>query len=292
MKFGRIKEWRQQYPICLMCRVLDVSESGYYAWLNRPVSLRKQANERLELEIQAAHQRTRGTYGPERLQRDLADNGTHLGIDRIKRIRRKLGLHCLQKRKFKATTDSRHSLPVAPNLLKRNFKVSEPNKAWVSDITYIPTNEGWLYLAGIKDLFSGELVGYALHERMTKNLVMQAVFRAVSGRKIDKGLILHSDRGSQYCAHEYQALLTQFGMQASMSRKGDCWDNAPMESFWGSLKNELVHHRQYRTRADAKREISEYIEIFYNRQRKQARLGYLSPVAFTQQFYIQKLNAA
>ena len=292
MKYGRIKGWREQYPVSVLCRVLEVSESGYYAWLNRPVSPRKQVNSRLEAEIQAAHQRTRGTYGPERLQRDLADNGTHIGIDRIKRIRRKLGLRCIQKRKFKATTDSRHSLPVAPNLLARNFNVSEPNKAWVSDITYISTDEGWLYLAGIKDLFSGELVGYALHERMTKNLVMQAVFRAVSGRKINRGLILHSDRGSQYCAHEYQALLAQFGMQASMSRKADCWDNAPMESFWGSLKNELVHHRHYRTRAEAKQEISEYIEIFYNRQRKQARLGYLSPAAFARQFYTQKLKAA
>lgn len=292
MKYGRIKRWREQYPVSVLSQVLEVSESGYYAWLNRPVSPRKQTNERLEIEIQAAHQRTRGTYGPERLQRDLADNGTHIGIDRIKRIRRKLGLRCIQKRKFKATTDSRHSFPVAPNLLARNFNVSEPNKAWVSDITYISTDEGWLYLAGIKDLFSGEWVGYALHERMTKNLVMQAVFHAVSGRKINKGLILHSDRGSQYCAHEYQALLAQVGMQASMSRKGDCWDNAPMESFWGSLKNELVHHRHYRTRAEAKQEISEYIEIFYNRQRKQPRLGYLSPAAFARQFYTQKLKAA
>jgi len=292
VKFGWIKDWRRHYPISLMCRVLEVSESGYYAWSARPVSPRKQENSRLVVEIQAADQRTRGTYGADRLQRDLADHGVHLGIDQIKRIRRQLGMRCIQRRKFKATTDSKHSLPVAPNRLDRHFKVAEPNKAWVSDITYISTGEGWLYLAGIKDLFSGELVGYALHERMTKQLVMQALFNAVAGRKINPGLILHSDRGSQYCAHDYQTLLTQFGMLASMSRTGDCWDNAPMESFWGTLKNELVHHRRYRTREEAKREISEYIEMFYNRQRKQHRLGYLSPVAFTRQFYRQRLKAA
>lgn len=292
MKYGLIKDWRHQYPVSVICRILEVSESGFYAWLNRPASARAQNNYRLELEIKAAHYRTHETYGATRLQRDLADHKTDISINRIKRIRRKLGLYCIQKRKFKATTDSAHTLPVAPNLLMRQFTFSEPNKAWVSDITYIRTDQGWLYLAGIKDLCSGELVGYALSERMTKNLVMQAVFRAVAGRKIEPGLILHSDRGSQYCAHEYQRLLTQFGIRSSMSRKGDCWDNAPMESFWGTLKNELVHHRHYRTRADAKREITEYIEIFYNRQRKQARLGYLSPAAFTLQFYDQQLKAA
>ena len=238
-----------------------------------------------------AHQRTRETFGPERLQSDLADHGIRVGVDRIKRIRKKLGLHCKQKRKFKVTTDSRHNLPVAPNLLERNFFVTAPNRVWVSDITYISTGEGWLYLAGLKDLFNGELVGYAMSERMTKNLVMQALFRGVSARRPAKGLILHSDRGSQYCAHDYQKLLGQFGMTTSMSRKGDCWDNAPMESFWGTLKNELVHHRRYRTRAQAIREITEYIEIFYNRQRKQARLGYLSPAAFMRQYY-EKLFAA
>lgn len=212
-------------------------------------------------------------------------------MDRIKRIRKKLGLRCKQKRKFRVTTDSRHNLPVAPNLLDRNFAVSAPNRAWVSDITYISTDEGWLYLAGLKDLFNGELVGYAMSERMTKNLVMQALFRATSTKRPTKGLILHSDRGSQYCANDYQKLLEQFGMTASMSRKGDCWDNAPMESFWGTLKNELVHHRRYRTRAQAIQEITEYIEIFYNRQRKQARLDYLSPAAFTQRYYENLLAA-
>lgn len=291
MKYGQIEEWRQHYPVALMCRVFEISESGYYAWRDRPLSPRAKENARLEVEIRAAHQRTRETCGPERLQSDLSDHGIRVGVDRIKRIRKKLGLRCKQKRKFKVTTDSRHHLPVAPNLLGRNFNVPAPNRAWVSDITYIPTDEGWLYLAGLKDLFNGELVGYAMSERMTKNLVMQALFRATSTKRPAKGLIHHSDRGSQYCAHEYRKLLEQFGMAASMSRRGDCWDNAPMESFWGTLKNELVHHRRFHTRAQAIQEITEYIEIFYNRQRKQARLGYLSPAAFTQRYYAKQIAA-
>jgi putative transposase len=289
VKYARIDDLRHSYPIAAMCRALDVSESGYHAWRKRTPSKRAQANARLEIEIKAAHERTRRTYGPERLQADLADNGIQVGISRIKRIRQKLGLRCRQKRKFKATTDSRHNLPVAPNLLDRQFAVAAPNTAWVTDITYIATDEGWLYLAGVKDLFNGELVGYALGSRMTQNLVMQALFRAVAAKRPEKGLIHHSDRGSQYCAHAYQKLLRQFGMQASMSRKGNCWDNAPMESCWGSLKNELVHHRRFATREQARREITEYIEIFYNRVRKQARLGYLSPAAFSQNYYATQM---
>ena len=291
MRYGRIDELRQAYPIAAMCRVLDVSESGYHAWRNRPPSMRAQANARLEIEIKAAHERTRQTYGPERLQSDLADNGVQVGICRIKRIRKKLGLRCRQKRKFKATTDSKHRLPVAPNLLDRRFAVTAPNKAWVTDITYIATDEGWLYLAGVKDLFNGELVGYSLGSRMTQKLVTQALFRAVAAKRPGRGLIHHSDRGSQYCAHAYQKLLRQFGMQVSMSRKGNCWDNAPMESCWGSLKTELVHHRRFSTREQAKREIKEYIEIFYNRMRKQARLGHLSPAAFSQRYYAMQVAA-
>lgn len=291
MRYGQIEQQRQRYPISLMCRVLDVSESGYHAWRHRPHSERRRQSARLEMEILAAHQRTRETYGAERLHDDLADHGVKASLHRVRQLRKKLGLRCKQKRKFKVTTDSKHHLPVAPNLLDRQFAVNAPNRAWVSDITYIHTDEGWLYLAGLKDLFNGELVGYAMSERMTKNLVMQALFRGVSAKRPAKGLILHSDRGSQYCAHDYQKLLKQFGMTASMSRKGDCWDNAPMESFWGSLKNELVHHRQFATREEAQREIGEYIEVFYNRQRKQARLGYLSPAAFTQRYFERMLAA-
>lgn len=291
VRYGQIEQQRQRYPVSLMCRVLKVSESGYHAWRQRPPTDRQQQNARLETEILAAHRRTRETYGAERLHDELNDHGIHTTLYRVRQLRRKLGLRCKQKRKFKVTTDSRHKFPVAPNILDRQFEAGRPNQAWVSDITYIPTGEGWLYLAGLRDLFNGELVGYAMNERMSQNLVMQAFFRAVAAKRPDKGLIHHSDRGSQYCAHAYQKLLRQFGMTASMSRKGNCWDNAPMESFWGTLKNELVHHCQFETRAEAKQKISEYIEVFYNRQRKQARLGYLSPAAFTQRYYENLLAA-
>jgi len=291
VKYAMMKELQEDYPVPFMCRIYDVSSSGYYAWLGRPPSKRAQEEARLEVEILAAHQRTRETYGPERLQEDLADNGVKTTVHRVKRIRRKLGIRCKQKRKFKATTNSNHTLPVAPNLLEQKFTATAPNQVWLTDITYIPTDEGWLYLAGHKDLFSGDLVGYAMSERMTKNLVSQSLFRGVAAKRPPRGLIHHSDRGSQYCAHEYRKLLDQFGMVASMSRRGNCYDNAPMESFWGLLKNELVHHRRFKTRADAIQSITEYIEIFYRRQRKQARLGYLSPAAFERQFYEKRLAA-
>ncbi|MBN2439325.1 MAG: IS3 family transposase [Deltaproteobacteria bacterium] len=290
-RYAVIKELRLNYPVVLLCCVLAVTTSGYYAWIKRPLSIRQREEERLELEIRAAHKRTRQTYGPERLQRDLSDNGVVVGIHRIKRIRRKLGLRCRQKRKFKATTDSRHSLPVAENLLNQKFEASAPNQIWLSDITYIPTGEGWLYLDGHKDLFTGGIVGYAMAERMTKNLVIQSFLRALAAKGPAAGLIHHSDRGSQYCALEYNSFLGQLGMMASMSRKGNCYDNAPMESFWGTLKNEQVHHCRYATRQEAIQDITEYIEIFYNRQRKQARLGFLSPAAFERCFYEKRLAA-
>jgi putative transposase len=280
-----IDSMRFQYPIPLMCRVLSVSPSGYHAWRNRPLSRRAQEEARLEVEIRAAHKRTRQTYGPERLQEDLAAHGVIVGVHRIKRLRRKLGLRCRQTRKFKATTNSRHSLPVAKNLLAQQFEAAAPGQVYVSDITYIQTREGWLYLAGHKDLCTGEIVGYAMSPRMTKNLVAQSLFRAVAAKRPTSGLIHHSDRGSQYCSHEYRKLLDQFGMRASMSGTGNCYDNAPIESFWGTLKTELVFHRQYENRREAVHDITEYIELFYNRQRRQKRLGYLSPAAFERRFY-------
>ena len=286
-----MKEMRLRYCIPQMCRLLGVSASGYYRWLCRKPSRRAQEEGRLEVEIKAAHKRTRETCGPERLQRDLAEHGVKAGVCRIRRIRKKLGLRCKQKKKFKATTDSKHTLPVAENLLNQQFEATAPNQIWLTDITYIPTEEGWLYLAGHKDVFTGEMVGYAMGPRMTKNLVSQSLFRAVAAKRPVPGLIHHSDRGSQYCSHEYRKLLDQFHMRASMSRKGDCYDNAPMESFWGTLKNELVHHRRYGTRREAVREITEYIEVFYNRQRRQARLGYLSPAAYERQFYEMPIAA-
>jgi len=226
---------RQSYSVALMCQALDVSESGFHAQRTRPLCKRKWENTRLEIEILAAHQRTRETYSAKRLHRDLADHGVQATPYRVRTLRKKLGLRCKQKLRFKVTTDSKHHLPVAPNILNRGFTVNAPGIVWVSDITYIPTDEGWLYLAGIKDLLNGELVGYAMNERMTKSLVMQVLFRATASKHPDKGLIAHSDRGSQYCANDYQNLLQQFGMIVSMSRKGNCYDNAPMESFWGIL---------------------------------------------------------
>lgn len=286
-----MKAMRFRYGIGLMCSKLGVSKSGYYQWLNRKPSKHAQEEGRLEAEIKAAHKRTRETFGPERLQHELKEYGVKVGVCRIRRIRTKLGIRCKQKKKFRATTDSKHTLPVAENLLNQRFEVTRPNEVWVSDITYIPTEEGWLYLAGHKDLFGGEIVGYAMGNRITKNLVSQSLFRAVAAKRPGAGLIHHSDRGSQYCAHEYRRLMNQFKMRASMSRKGDCYDNAPMESFWGTLKSELVHHSRYKTREQAIREITEYIEVFYNRQRRQARLGYLSPAVYERQFYARQVAA-
>jgi putative transposase len=284
-----VRQMRLRYPIALISRILKVSASGFYAWLDRPLSKRAKEEMRLEVEIKAAHSRTRETYGAERLRHDLAEHGVRVGICRLKRIRRKLGLRCKQKRKFRVTTDSKHKLPVAENILKQQFKVYKPDSVWVSDITYVPTDEGWLYLAGHKDLFSSEIVGYAIGERLSRNLVSQSLLRAVTTRHPEKGILHHSDRGSQYCSHEYQSLLRQFGLKASMSGTGNCFDNAPMESFWGIIKQELIHHRHYRSRREAIEDITEYIEIFYNRQRLQARLGYLSPVAYAQKYYARLL---
>ncbi len=286
-----MKEMRRQYSVVLMSRILDVSASGYYAWIKRQPSRRSREEARLEVEIKASHKRTRQTCGPERLQRDLAAHGVQVGVCRIRRIRKKLGIRCKQAKKYTVTTDSRHTFPVADNLLDQQFEAAAPNSVWVSDITYISTDEGWLYLAGHKDLFNGEIVGYAMGERITKSLVSQSLFRAVAAKRPAEGLIHHSDRGSQYCSYEYQELLGQFEMRSSMSRKGNCYDNAPMESFWGTLKQELVHHRRYRTRQEAIQEITEYIEVFYNRERRQARLGFLSPAAYTQKFYAKRLAA-
>lgn len=271
----------QGLAVVSMCRVLDVSKSGYYAWKNRKPSARKLEDERIKVAIRAAHERGRGTYGPEKIQDELAEVEQMLvGLNRIKRLRRQMEIRCKQVKKYKATTDSNHKLPVAPNLLGQTFAVSGPNKAWVADITYVSTDEGWLYLAGIKDLWNREIVGYAMGHRMTQDLVGRALFRAIAIRRPAEGLIHHSDRGSQYCSGSYQKLMRQFKMIPSMSRKGNCWDNAPMESFFGTLKTELVHHRKYRTRQQAEAEIREYIEVFYNRQRRHANLGNLSPAAY------------
>lgn len=279
-----MKTMRLAYPIAALCRAFSVSRSGFYAWLSGKPSPRAQEEERLKVAIKAVHTQSRETYGTLRMQPELAAQGFVAGRDRIARLRRELNLRCKQKRKFKATTNSNHDLPVADNLLNQIFAPTRPNEAWVTDITYVHTGEGWLYVAGVKDVFTCELVGYAMGERMTQGLTAQALWRAVRNKRPQPGLIHHSDRGSQYCAHDYQKLVKQFGMQASMSRKGNCHDNAPMESFWGSLKNELVHHQRYATRADAQAAIQEYIESFYNRQRRHSRLGNVPPAVFAENF--------
>lgn len=279
---------RLDYPVDLLCRVFEVSRSGFYGWLNRKPSERQLDDERLKVAIKAVHRQSRETYGVRRMQPELNEQGFPAGRDRIDRLRRELGLRCKQKRRFKATTNSKHDFPVAGNLLEQRFEPAGPNQQWLVDITYVPTEEGWLYLAGVKDVFTCEIVGYAMDERMTQALTARALWHAVRNKRPAAGLIHHSDRGSQYCAHAYRQLLDQFGMRASMSRKGNCHDNAPMESFWGSLKNELTHHQRYPTRAHARAAIREYIEIFYNRQRRHSRLGYVAPAVFADAFkYVQ-----
>jgi len=286
-----MEQMRPDYPLGMLCRVLGVSASGFHASRSREPSRRAQEEPRLEIEIRAAHQRTRQTYGPERLQQDLAAHGVRVGVHRIKRVRRKLGLRCKQRRKFKATTNSRHSLPVAENLLAQRFTADTPSQAWLSDITYVPTDEGWLYLVGHKDLCSRKIVGYAMGERMTHSLVMESLLRAVETSPPPAGLVHHSDKGSQYCSYEYRRLIERLGMKASMSGTGNCYDNAPMESFWATLKTELIFHRRFATPQQAIREITEYIEVFYNRQRLQRQLDYLSPASFERRYYEQRMAA-
>ncbi|EFP71902.1 integrase core domain protein [Shigella dysenteriae 1617] len=232
-----------------------------------------------------AHIRTRETYGTRRLQTELAENGIIVGRDRLARLRKELRLRCKQKRKFRATTNSNHNLPVAPNLLNQTFAPTAPNQVWVADLTYVATQEGWLYLAGIKDVYTCEIVGYAMGERMTKELTGKALFMALRSQRPPAGLIHHSDRGSQYCAYDYRVIQEQFGLKTSMSRKGNCYDNAPMESFWGTLKNESLSHYRFNNRDEAISVIREYIEIFYNRQRRHSRLGNISPAAFREKYH-------
>ena len=286
-----MKRQRYSYPVKLMAKVLEVSRSGFYAWMKRPVSARKLQDNSLKPLIRIAHNQSRKTYGPKRLQDELAESGTVIGRDRISRLRKEMGLRCIQQKKFKATTNSAHSLPVAPNLLNQNFTVADPGTVYGSDITYITTDEGWLYLAGVKDLATREIIGHAMGSRMTKELTLAAFEKAISYRKPQPGCIHHSDRGSQYCALSYQQAVADAGMRASMSRKGNCFDNAPVESFWGTLKQELVHHRRFRTRAEAQAAIQEYIEVFYNRMRRHSALGNIAPAIFAANYYSERRSA-
>src|ERR1700752_803951 len=256
---------RQEFEITVMCRVLAVSRSGYYAWLKRPTSPREMADQVLSQQIKQIHQQSRQTYGSPRIQAALAENGINGGHKRVARLRRDEELFAKQSRQFKVTsTDSAHAYPVAPNLLDQDFSTSRPNEKWLTDFTSLPTAEGWLYLAVVMDLYSRRIVGWAMSDSLERHLVIAALQMALKMRQPPPGLLHHSDRGSQYASDDYQALLTQHQMGCSMSRTGNCYDNAPMESFFGTLKTELVHHCHYQTKAEAKTDIFEYIEVFYN----------------------------
>lgn len=272
-----------------MCQVLNVSRSGYYSWLNRKPSHRQLTNKELKLKIAEIYWQTRGTYGSPRIHKKLKKDGYHYNIKRIERLMKEMGLKAIQKRKFKRTTNSDHNLSLKKNLLNREFNVTQPNKVWVSDITYIPTQEGWLYLAVVIDLYSRKVVGWSMNKRMTKNLVIKALEMAVKNRKPSKGLIFHSDRGSQYASHDFQKTLWKYGIRSSMSRKGDCWDNAVAESFFSTIKTELIFHNRYKNRNQAKRDIFEYIEVFYNRIRLHSTLDYESPENYENERKTSKL---
>lgn len=287
-----MKRERSNFPVNLMAHVLEVSRSGYYDWLHRKPSERKLHDERMKPLVRAVHEFSRKTYGSLRMQSELADNGVILGRDQISRLRRELGLKCIQKKKFKATTNSNHDFPVVPNLLEQDFSVMEPGTVYGTDITYIPTDEGWLYLAGVKDFGSRELIGHSMGERMTKELVHEALEKAIRYREPKPGCIHHSDRGCQYCALSYQAAVKAAGMRASMSRRGNCYDNAPTESFWGSLKQELIYNRRFATRAEAKAAVQEYIEVFYNRIRRHSVLGNIAPARYAEAYLSNQKKAS
>jgi putative transposase len=263
-----------------MCKVLEVSRSGYYAWRKRSASPTAQRRRRLTAMIQVVHAESRQTYGSPRIHAELTARGERCSVKTVARIMRENDVVAKRRRKFRATTDSNHPFPVADNLLNRQFTVAAPNRAWVSDITYIPTREGWLYLATVQDLFSRRIVGWSMQERMTRQLVIDALQMAVDRRRPAAGLLHHSDRGSQYASDDYQAMLVRHGMTCSMSRRGNCWDNAVMESFYSTIKTELVYHCNFQSRDEARRAIVEYIEMFYNLVRRHSSLGYLSPVAY------------
>jgi putative transposase len=269
-----------------MCQVLEVSRSGYYAWCHRPPSSRRKENEQLSQQIQDIYQASRQTYGSVRIQLALQAKGFQVGRQRVMRLMTQLGIRAQVKRQFVTTTDSNHDLPIAPNLLNRQFTTSEPDRAWVADISYIPTNEGWLYLAVILDLFSRRVVGWSMADHMRTELVLNALNSALGQRiPAQTGLVFHSDRGSQYASHDYRAALKTAGITCSMSRRAHCWDNSVAESFFGTLKTELVYRHQFHNHLSARTTIAEWIEVFYNRQRMHSSIGYVSPAQFEQDYW-------
>jgi transposase InsO family protein len=280
MKYGFIEDYRSSLRVTKMCQALKVSRSGYYDWLSRSESNRSKENRVFLSYIRIVHEKSRQTYGSPRVTDELNQSGIRCGENRVANLMRENGIKAKRSRKFKVTTHSKHNYPVAPNLLNRQFEVSTPNAVWVSDITYIWTSEGWLYFAGVLDLYSRRIVGWSMSHRITEQLTLDALNQALLHRQPPSGLLHHSDRGRQYASDNYQKLLKTNRIVCSMSRKGDCWDNAVMESFFATLKTELIYRERFIKREDAKSKIFDYIEMFYNRKRRHSSLGYKSPVEF------------
>lgn len=281
MKLAFIEEHLTDFPVDVSCDVLEVSRSGYYAWRNRPPSARASRREELAAKIRQVHEQNRLVFGSPRVCKALQAQGESVCENTVANIMKERQIRAKHKRKFvPTTTDSRHGNPVAANVLDRNFNAELPNRKWAADITYVRTGEGWLYLAAVMDLCSRKIVGWSMKDHMRTELVSDALTMAIARRSPDAGLLHHSDRGVQYASEDYMHLLQSNNMTASMSGKGDCWDNAPMESFWATLKTELVHHEHYATHEEARLSIFEYIEVFYNRKRLHSSLGYQSPEAF------------
>lgn len=291
MKFAFISAEKASTPVAVLCRVLGVSRSGFYAWEHREPSASSTSDGRLAVRIAAIHKASGGRYGSPRVHAELAAEGVAVSRKRVARIMTELGLASLRKRRFKATTDSNHKLPIANNVLDRKFEVDAPDVAWVTDITYVWTSEGWLYVAAILDLFSRRVVGLSTSQRVDRDLVLAALRDAVGRRVPNQGLVHHSDRGSQYASGDYQKALRELGFVCSMSRKGDCWDNAVAESFFATLRAELVDHETYATPAAAERSIREYIEKFYNVERLHSHLDYVSPMEFELKAHVSAIAA-
>lgn len=281
MKFTFVKEHRRLWPVVVMCRVLKVARAGFYAWLKRKPSCRQVRQEKLLEKIKQVQQENRQLYGSPRVHRALLIDGELVSRNTVAKLMRQAKIRAKVKRRFvPRTTDSSHGKPVADNLLERNFTASEPNRKWVADITYCPTDEGWLFLAAVLDCFSRRIVGWAMSDGMPTDLVADALKMALLHRQPGADLIHHSDRGSQYASDDFQQLLIENRITVSMSGRGDCYDNAMMESFWATLKTELIYQQRYATREQARQSIFEYIEVFYNRKRLHSSLGYLSPEMF------------
>ena len=284
MKFAFIQAEKADFPVAVLCRVLGVSRAGFYAWQRRAESKRAQADRRLAVEIATIHTESRRCYGSPRVHAELRARGQCVGRKRVARLMRRAGLVARRRRRFRTTTDSNHGLPVPRNVLGRQFTAAAPDRRWVTDISFIATGEGWLYVAVILDLFSRRVIGWALSERLTTPLALEALRMAVTRRQPGPGLLHHSDQGGQYLSAEYRAVVAVHGMAMSMSRRANCWDNAVAESFFATLKVELLQDATWPTRAQARRAIVEYIELFYNAQRRHSAVGYLSPVAFERQW--------